>query len=186
MSSLDGSEDDDKIYRDFDLPSYIVEEVADLSQYREGSPLQSFEEYLHESGHFCSETDEEIDQRMRWFTSIMTLYRSLEHPSDVECTSIASPFSCSNSVQEQWSNTGPSLDIEQAQNTDAGAGDLDRPIKEATSLQSSSAPRRTKRSTSKTGGLRVSDKKDLAPADIIVVGHRLINQELVLYFLTHC
>lgn len=76
MSSLDSSEDDDEIYRDFDLLNHPS--TAKKVRYR------ASRKHLRESSNFCSTTDEEIDQRVRWFISMMSRCQPLEHPSAVD------------------------------------------------------------------------------------------------------
>jgi len=174
MSSLDENEADDEIYNDFNLPFHIIDEAADLSQLRHGGPRRSFGEIFAQERPLQQRNDG--DSLPLDSDSILISETNLTYA----CTAT------SPQLLEQWLNTGPSPDTALEQQTGAEGRGHESLVKEAAAPPPATpAPRSTKRSANKNGRLRVSDKKDLAPAHIAVVAHNLISAESILYFLNN-
>lgn len=207
MSFADESEVDEDIYNAFDVPSDIIDEAADLSQFRH--PPQSSE------GIFTRERTLLGHNRRH-----NRLPKGLENTAvrldsdsifSRACTATSLSALLPNSEPEQSPDVGPILSIQAEEYNPSAEPSVtrERPANpsifppteqdvcaeagvqgslretEATPSRPTSAPRNTKRSR-KTGTLRVSDKLDLTSAEISGVSSRLITKDSVNYFLSNC
>ncbi|KAI9777127.1 MAG: hypothetical protein M1839_009083 [Geoglossum umbratile] len=151
MSSPDKSEADDDIYNDLAIPSYIIDEAADLSHYSHAFPLLNFEEILARE------------------QSLLQCNRRSAELEDTPVRLDSDSMSILDMAPEQ------NLTLE-AEGRDSFFEEMELlPLQPTLYLRSR-----------KAGGLRVSDKKDLTPANILVVAHLLINKDSISYFLDNC
>ncbi|KAI9769849.1 MAG: hypothetical protein M1840_003843 [Geoglossum simile] len=176
MSSPDESEADDDIYNDLAIPSYIIDEAADLSHHGHACPLLSFEEILAR--------EQSLLQRNRRCAELEDTPVCLD--SDSMSMSGTPPSTLtlppSESEHNQWLNA-PSIDMAPEQDLTLEAERRDSLSEETKPipLQPTLYPR-----SRKAGGLRVSDKNDLTPANVLVVARLLINKDSISYFLDNC
>lgn len=84
----------------------------------------------------------------------------------------------------QWLN--PSPDVTPEQNLILDVRGLDSAFEETKPMPSQLVSLRPRRGPTKARGLRVSDKKDLTCADLLVVADLLISNDATSYFLNNC
>ena len=178
-SDLDESESENDIYDEMIVPSHLVDEGADLSEYHHTDSPLTFEKLFAQErslGRGAGASDEleapsnhlDGDSMM---TRIMAPSLLTLPPPEVE--------------QYPGRHSGPDGVPEKDLVLEAERRDS---IVEKTKLISpprTSLPRRGKTSQ-KAHGLRVSDKKNLTSTEIPVVADRLISQDAISYFLCHC
>ncbi|TVY81628.1 hypothetical protein LSUE1_G002627 [Lachnellula suecica] len=178
IPSLDESDSDEYIYNDLTIPSYIIDDAADLSHCH-ACPLQNFEEIFAQEETYMqwreqSATDAIPAQVGSMLMPNTPFGRANEPPST---TMIPTPDSAHN----EWKDTAND-EVAEKLNTPqmAGQDGLERNIP----LQRAPASR-SKRPI-KAAGLRVSNKKDLIPAQVPVVTCLLISKDSISYFRNNC
>ncbi len=163
------------IFDDMVVLSYLINEAADLSRYYHANSPPSFEEIFAQESSLssCTSGHPELvgvpsrpdgDSTMLLSTPPSS---PILPPAELE----------QNRLVASYSDRVPDRDLLPAEQRIS-------PVKPR-SLPLRLRPRRRKRS-SKAKGLRVSDKKNLGPADIPTVADLLISPETISYFLFHC
>ena len=181
MSSPDESDIDDNIYNDLDVPSYIIDEATDLSQYGHGNAPRSFEEILAQERSLlrCDGRHAEPEDTAVPFDNDSILSRACTPPSTV----VLLP---ADADQIQLRNSlGQDKALEQSITPTVEAQDSLFEETKPLPPQPTLAPGSRKHSAN-AGGLRVSDKKDLTPAQIPVVANLLVSKDSLSYFLENC
>ena len=180
IPSLDESDSDEDIYDDLIIPSYIIDDAADLSQCH-ARPLENFEEMFAQE-ETCMEWEEQSAT-----DAIPAQFGSMSMPN--------TPFGSANGLpsitttptpdsgHNEWEETADNETTEKPKSPQvAGQDGRDENI----NLPLERAPAsRSKRST-KGAGLRVSDKMDLIPAQVTVVACLLISMDSISYFRDNC
>ncbi|KAG4413288.1 hypothetical protein IFR04_013579 [Cadophora malorum] len=175
IPSLDESDSDEDIYDDLIIPSYIIDDAADLSQCH-ARPLENFEEMFAQE-ETCMEWEEQSAT-----DAIPAQFGSMSMPN--------TPFGSANGLpsitttptpdsgHNEWEETADNETTEKPKSPQvAGQDGRDENI----NLPLERAPAsRSKRST-KGAGLRVSDKMDLIPAQVTVVACLLISMDSISY-----
>ena len=163
--SLDGSEIDD-IY-DLDIPSSLIDDAADLSRYNHGDTPPSFEEVLAQERSLlrCKGQRDEPEGTVCFDGDSL-----LAHPPSVRLLPV-------DAHQSQLPNL-PALDTASEQSVTLGV--------EAREISFEGTEPNPPRNTAMARGLRVSDKRDLTPPQILVVTSLLIRKDSISYFLDNC
>jgi hypothetical protein len=176
VSSLDEGDSDEDIYDDLIMPSYIIHNAADLAQYH-ARPPQDFEEiFAQEEAYMrCKEQSAKdvIPAKVGSMSMSTTPFNYADKPSPT--TSTPASDSGHNEWQEAADNEAP---IPQVEGQDILEENTTPPLKPAPASQSG-RPTRVR-------GLRVSDKKDLIPAQVTVVAGLLISKDSISYFRNNC
>jgi hypothetical protein len=167
ISSLDESDSDEDIYEDLMIPSYIIHDAADLAQCH-ARPLQDFEEILAQEEAYmrCEEQSAKDVIPVESMSMSNTPFGDAHEPPLT--TSIPTADSGHNELQDA---AAPAPQVE-------GRDGLE----ENTTLPLKPAPASQSGHPTKVGGLRVSDKKDLIPAQVPVVADLLISKDSISYF----
>lgn len=178
VSSFEESESDRDIYDDMVVPFDLVDDAVDLSQYYSTNLPLSFEQIfaqerlatLRKGGH------QEVEEVPDHFNANQNILSSTPLPS------LNFPVSTSEPTQILPSSASefPERDYSGGE-LGQGFGKEMEPI---AWLPISSAPRR--KSSRKSLGLRLSDKRNLTPAAIPVVAELLVSPDAISYFLSQC
>jgi hypothetical protein len=146
------------------VPSYIINEAADLSQYGHSNAPRGFEEILAQELRFDSNS---ILSRACTPPSTVVLL-----PADADQTQSWNPLGLDEALEQSIT---PAVEEQ-----DSLFGEM-KPLPPQPTL----APGSRKHSAN-TGGRRVSGKKDLTPAQTPAVVHLLVNKDSLSYFLENC
>ncbi|CZT52686.1 uncharacterized protein RSE6_14041 [Rhynchosporium secalis] len=180
VPSSDESDSDEDIYDDLTIPSYVIDDAADLSQCHV-RPLQNFEEVFAQEEIYiqCREQSARISIPAHVGSMLISntpFDRANEPPSTTMTTT-------PDSEHNEWEDTADN-EMTEKPNRPQVEGQDGR--EESISLPFERAPAsRSKRST-KTAGLRVSDRKDLVPAQVTVVARLLISKDSISHFRDNC
>jgi hypothetical protein len=177
-SCPDESESDDDIYDEMNVPSHLIDEAADLSEYNHANTSLSFEKIFAQEQSLarCNRGHPELGGLTNCFDGDLTLL------SATPSSRLTLPPSASE--QNQWLNLRPDTGPEQDLVLEAERRDSIVDIKETKPIipPPMSPPRRRKYSR-KARGLRVSNKQNLTPAEIPVVADLLVSNDAISYFL---
>jgi hypothetical protein len=176
ISSLDESDSDENIYDDLMVPSHIIYDAADLAQCR-ARPSQDFEEiFAQEEAHMRCEKQSAKDTILAQVGSMSMSTIPFSHADGPPpTTSIPISDSGHNEWQDPANDEAPTPQVE-------GRDSLE----ENTTLPLKLAPASQSSRPTKVGSLRVSDKKDLIPAQVTAVAGLLISRDSVSYFRDNC
>jgi hypothetical protein len=178
VSSSEESESDHDIYDDMVVPSYLVDEAADLSQYYSANSPLSFEQIfaqerlatLRKCGQY--EVEKVPDH----------LHANPNTLSSTPLPPLTFPPSASEPNPFLPSSPSPSSERDLAGGKQRNCSDEE--IEPMASRPISSA--RCRKSSRKTPGVRLSDKRNLTPDAIPVVADLLVSTDAISYFLSHC
>ncbi|PVH68432.1 hypothetical protein DL98DRAFT_662179 [Cadophora sp. DSE1049] len=180
VPSLDESDSDEDIYDDLTIPSFLIDDAADLSHCH-ARPLQNFEEIFAQEETYMQWKEQsaaDVIPAQVGSTSMpdTSFGRANEPPST---TRTPTPDSGHN----EWEDTANNEVTEKPSPPQvAGQDRLDENI----NLPLEPAPASRSRRPTKAAGLRVSDKKDLMPAQVTVVARLLISKDSISYFRDNC
>jgi hypothetical protein len=174
-SCPDESESDDDIYDEMNVPSYLIDEAADLSEYSHANTSLSFEKIFarEQSLARCNRGHPELGGLTNCFDGDLTLL-SATPPSPLTLPPSASE-------QNQWLNLRPDTGPEQDLVLEAERRDSIKETKPI--IPPPMSPPRRRKDSRKARGLRVSNKQNLTPAEIPVVADLLVSNDAISYFL---
>lgn len=154
------------------MPSYIIYDAADLAQCR-ARPPQDFEEiFAQEEAYIRREeqsTKDIIPAQVGSMSMSTIPFNHADGPPPT--TSILISDSGHNKWQDPANDEAPTPQVEGRNSLE---GNTTLPLKQALASQS--------RRPTKVRGLRVSNKKDLIPAQVKVVAGLLISKDSISYF----
>ena len=180
VPSLDESNSDEDIYDNLTIPSFLIDDAADLSHYH-ARPLQNFEEIFAQEETYMQWKEQsaaDVIPAQVGSTSMpdMSFGRANEPPST---TRTPTPDSGHN----EWEDTANNEVTEKPSPPQVAGQDR---LEENINLPLEPAPDSRSRRPTKAAGLRVSDKKDLMPAQVTVVARLLISKDSISYFRDNC
>jgi hypothetical protein len=172
------SESVNDIYDEIIVPPHLIIEAADLSQYNHiNSPL-SFEKILAQECSLARYNSEDSG-----LEGVLTCV-----DNDLTMLSDKPPFPLTLSPSELEQNRWRHSDLEGISEQDPllQAKQQECLTEETKRMTSPTSPPQRRKPFKKARGLRLSDKKNLAPTDIPMVADLLINPDAISYFLCHC
>ena len=180
-SYLDESEGDDDIYHEMNLPSHLIDEAADLSEYNHANMSPSFEKIFAQ--------ERSVTRRNGGHAELGIPINCLDGDPMLLSATPTSPLTLplSASEQNQWLNLSPDTGAEQCLVLEAERRDGIIDVEETKPISPPPiSPPRRRTCSRKARGLRVSDRKNLTPAEIPVVVDLLVSNDAISYFLHNC
>lgn len=176
-SCPDESEGDDDIYDEMNLPSHLIDEAADLSEYNHANMSPSFEKIFAQERSLARCNEGHAELGVRNCLGGDSMLHSATPPSPLTL-----PLSASDQIQ--WLNLSPDTGAEQGLVLEAERRDSIVDVEKTKLIPPPpmSPPERRKCSRN-AGGLRASNKKNLTPAEIPVVADLLVSNDAISYFL---
>lgn len=174
----DESESDDDIYDEMDIPSHLIDEAVDLSEYNHANTSLSFEKIFAQKRSLARCDREHAEFRGPT--------KCLDGDSTLLSATPPSPLTLPPSASEhnQWLNLSPDTGPEQVLVLEAERRDGIVDVEETKSIPPPPiSPLRRRKYSRKARGLRVNNKQNLTPAEIPVVAHLLVSNDAISYFL---